>query len=206
MQQDCAGTGVWCGATSLVRHAGRAAISWHSHGRDEVCRIQGTQACGRHVWIPATGIVLGCVFPPLLPWAVPCLTCSRHSLFCSTYFILSQELGMPGQCHTLGWALRAAPHRRLSPAGTAPAGAVGAHPGRAGTGRLGGSARYRGSAELPHPLARQSWRHCSPGQGGTHCWQQRAGGPQLYPPSAQPHHCLLPACKVQLQLHALLQP
>lgn len=43
-------------------------------------------------------------------------------------------------------------------------------------------------------------------KGGTHPWQHRAGGPQLYPTNAQPHHCLLPACKVQLQLHTLLQP
>lgn len=198
VQQDCAGTGIQCGAPSLVRHAGRAAISWHSHGQDEECRIQGSQGCRRHVWIPATGIVLGCVFPPLLPWAVPCLTCSRHSLSCSTCFILSQELGDA--------RLRASPHRRFSPAGTAPAGAVGAHPGPAGTGHLGGPARHRGSAEPPHPRGSSELGDSFSGQGGHPPLAAEGWGTQLYPPSAQPHHCLLSACKVQLQLHTLLQP
>lgn len=91
--RTCAGTGTQSRAPSLVRHAGCAATSWCSHGRDEACRIQGTHGCRRHIWIQATGIVQGCVFPPLLPWAVACHTCSRHSLSCSTCFILSQELG-----------------------------------------------------------------------------------------------------------------
>lgn len=186
VQQDCAGTGIQCGAPSLVRHAGRAAISWHSHGQDEECRIQGSQGCRRHVWIPATGIVLGCVFPPLLPWAVPCLTCSRHSLSCSTCFILSQELGDA--------RLRASPHRRFSPAGTAPAGAVGAHPGPAGTGHLGGPARHRGSAEPPHPRGSSVLGDIPQDNGGTHPWQQKAGGPSCtHPVPSLTTACSLPA-------------
>lgn len=105
--RTCAGTGTQCGAPGLVRHAGRAAISWRGHGRDEVCKIQDTEGCRQHVWIPAIGTVLGCVFPALLPWAVPCLTRSRRSLSCSTFYSQSGA----GQCQpsAMHWAEHSEP-------------------------------------------------------------------------------------------------
>lgn len=107
MAQQNLGTGTQCGAPGLVRHAGRAAISWRGHGRDEVCKIQDTEGCRQHVWIPAIGTVLGCVFPALLPWAVPCLTRSRRSLSCSTFYSQSGA----GQCQpsAMHWAEHSEP-------------------------------------------------------------------------------------------------